>query len=110
MSFDWGVHQTQSNKNRICSDNWSSCNARISMVKARTLFEYQLEIERSNINCKHVDALWPQRLITGFLNWRPRIESWQRHWSSFVMLSLFLNFGFLFFDVLNIFEFSSPFY
>ena len=54
VSFDWRVHQTQSNKNRICSDNWSSCNARISMIKARTLFEYQLEIARSNIACKRI--------------------------------------------------------
>ena len=54
VSFDWRVHQTHSNKNRICSDNWSNCNARISMVKARTLYEYQLEIARSNIACKRV--------------------------------------------------------
>ena len=54
MSFDWRVHQTQSNKTRICSDNWSSCNVRISMVKARALFEYQLEIARSDIACKRV--------------------------------------------------------
>ena len=54
VSFDWMVHQTQSNKNRICSDNWSSCNACISMVKAQTLFEYQLEIAQFNIACRHV--------------------------------------------------------
>ena len=40
--------------------------------------------------------LWPHRLVTGFLNWRPRIESWQGRWSGFVMLSIFLNFGFFF--------------
>ena len=54
-SFDWRVHQTQSNKNRICSDNWSNCNACISLVKAGTLFEYQLKIAKSSIACKHVD-------------------------------------------------------
>ena len=27
-------HQTQSNKNRTCSENWSVCNAHILMVKA----------------------------------------------------------------------------
>ena len=47
--------------------------------------------------------LWPHRLVTDFLNWRPRIESWQVHWSSSVMLSIFFNFGFFFCDVLNIF-------
>ena len=57
VSFDWRVHQTQSNKNRICSDNWSSCNACISLVKAGTLFEYQLKIAWSNIACKHVWGL-----------------------------------------------------
>ena len=72
MSFDWRVHQTQSNKNGICSDNWSSCNARISMVKAGTLFEYQLKIAWSNNACKYVDGLWPHWLVTCFLNWRPR--------------------------------------
>ena len=35
-------------------------------------------------------------LVTSFLNWRPQIESWQGHWSSFVMLSIFLNFGVFF--------------
>ena len=85
VSFDWRVHQAQSN-------NWLSCNARISMVKAQTLFEHQLEIAWSNIACKRVNGLWPRRLMTGFLNWRPRIEFWQAHWSSFVMLSIFFFF------------------
>ena len=39
------IHQTHSNKNRICSDNWSSCKAHISssLVKVWTLFEYQFK-------------------------------------------------------------------
>ena len=54
-----------------------------------------------------VTNLWPHQLVTGFLNWRPQIESWQGDWSSFVMLSIFFNLGFSFFyDVLNILEFS----
>ena len=57
VSFDWRAHQTQSNKNRICSNNWSSCNACISLVKAGTLFEYQLRIVWSNIASKHVWGL-----------------------------------------------------
>ena len=27
VSFDWRVHHTESNKDRICLGNWSSCNA-----------------------------------------------------------------------------------
>ena len=54
VSFDWRVHQTQSNKNIICSDNSLSCNAYISLVKASTSFEYQLKIALSNIACRHV--------------------------------------------------------
>ena len=44
------------------------------------------------------------------------MESWQGHWSSFVMLSIFFNFfgwgGVVRreVDVLNIFKFSCPFY
>ena len=33
--------------------------------------------------------LWPHWLVTGFQNWRLWIESWQGHWSNFVILSLF---------------------
>ena len=33
--------------------------------------------------------LWPHQLVTGFLNWRPGIESWQGHWSTSVILSIF---------------------
>ena len=76
VSFDWRVCQTQSNKNRICSDNWPSCNACILLVKAGTFLQYQLKIARSNIACKRVDGLWPHWLVTGFLNCRPQIESW----------------------------------
>ena len=72
MSFYWRVDQIQSNKNKICSDNWSSCNARILLVKAGTLFEYWLKIAQSSIACKRVDGLWRHWLVTGFLNWRPR--------------------------------------
>ena len=34
VSLNWRVQQSESNKNRICSDSWSSCNARILLVKA----------------------------------------------------------------------------
>ena len=46
VSFDRRVHQTHSNKNRICSDNWSSCNAQISLVKTWNIIQvlYQLKI------------------------------------------------------------------
>ena len=54
--FDWRVHQTQSNKNRICSDNWLSCNGCILLVKAWTLFECLLKTAQSNIACKHGDG------------------------------------------------------
>ena len=47
--------------------------------------------------------LWPHQLVTGFLNWRLRIETWQGHWLSFVMLSIFFWGEGGFFDVLNIF-------
>ena len=47
--------------------------------------------------------LWPHWLVTGFLNWRPQIESWQRHWFSFMIVINIFEFWGFFFDVLNIF-------
>ena len=40
------------------------------------------------------------------------MESWQEHWSSFVMISIFLNFSFFLGgggDLLNILKLSCPF-
>ena len=47
--------------------------------------------------------LWPHWLVNGFLNCRLRIESWQQHWSSSVMLSTFFNFGGFFSLIFKIF-------
>ena len=89
VSFDWRVHQAQSNRNRICSDNWSCCNACISLVKPGTLFEYQLKTAPSNIACKGVNGF----LASLVSHWFSELETSDQILADtqfeFVMLSMF---------------------
>ena len=93
ICHDWRVHQTHSHKNAISSDNWSSRNAHISLVKAGPLLEYQLKIAQFNIACKCVDGfLWP--LLVS--HWFSELETSDR-----ILAKTSVGFC----DVINIFEF-----
>ena len=89
VSFDWRVHHTESNNDRISSDNWSSCNACILLVEASTFFKYELKIAQSNIACKRVDGLVASLVNHLCSGLESSDRTWQGHWSSFVILSIF---------------------